>query len=226
MHRYKNLIILGTSHIAIQSVKQVEDIIKKHKPKIITLELDKKRFLAIMSKKRKFTYEDIKKMGLKAFILNYLGSWAEKKLGKTVGTKPGAEMKKAIELAKKHKLKIALIDQDINITIKKLLKNITFKEKLRFVKDIFTAPITKQKIKFDLKKVPKEKVIEKIIKKVQKRYPNLYLTLVKERNQVMAKNLNKLILRYPKQKIFVIIGAGHVKGIIGELKSIQNKKQS
>lgn len=224
MHKFKNIIILGTSHIAIQSVKQVENIIKRHKPQIIALELDKKRFLAIQAKKRKFTYKDLKKMGLKAFILNYLGAWAENKLGKTVGAKPGAEMKKAIELAKKHKIKIALIDQNINITIKKLLKNITFREKLRFITDLFTAPITKNKIKFNLKKVPKEKLIEKIIKKVKKRYPNLYLILVKERNQIMANNLNRLILKYPNKTIFAIIGAGHVKGIIGELKSIQKTK--
>jgi pheromone shutdown protein TraB len=41
----------------------------------------------------------------------------------------------------------------------------------------------------------------------------------------MAKNLNKLILRYPEKKIFVIVGAGHEKGLIGELKLIKNKKQ-
>jgi pheromone shutdown-related protein TraB len=225
MHKYKNLIVLGTSHIAIESVKKVEQIIKNYHPDLIALELDKRRFLAILSKKRKFTIRDIKRLGLKGFLINYIGAWAEKKLGKSVGTKPGAEMKKAIQLAKENRIRIALIDQDINITIKKLVKSITFKEKFRFFKDLFFAPFSRQKIKFNLKKVPNPKLIKQLITKVKNRYPNIYYVIVEERNKIMANNLNKLILKYPEQKIFVIIGAGHEKEIIGELKSIENKKQ-
>ena len=224
MHRYKNLIILGTSHIAVQSIKQVENIIEKRKPDIIALELDIKRFKAILAKKRKLSFKDIKKLGIKGFILNTLGAWAENKLGKTIGTKPGGEMKKAIDLAKKYKLKIALIDQNIQLTIKKLIKNITLKEKLRFFKDLlFGASISRKEFKkLDLKKVPKQAIIKKLINKVKKRYPNVYYILVEERNKVMAKNLNKLMLHYPDKDIFAIVGAGHEKGIIGELKSIKN----
>lgn len=223
MHRYKNLIILGTSHIAIQSVRQVERVIKTYAPDIIALELDKKRFQAILSKKRRFRLRDIKKLGMKGFLLNYLGAWAEKKLGKSVGTKPGAEMKKAIELARLNKKTIALIDQDIQITIRKLTNNITLKEKMRFLKDLlFPFSLKPQKIKFNLKKVPKTETIRKLIKTVKKRYPSVHHILVTERNIVMAKNLNKLILRYPNKMIFAIVGAGHEKGIIGELKLIEN----
>jgi pheromone shutdown protein TraB len=133
-------------------------------------------------------------------------------------------MRKAIQMAREYKLKIALIDQNIELTIKKLIKSITFKEKLRFIKDLFIGtPIKKQELKeFDLKKVPKETTIIKMINQVKGRYPNVYKVLVKERNELMAKNLNKLILLYPKKSIFAIVGAGHEKGIIGELKLIKN----
>jgi len=226
MHRYKNLTILGTSHIAIQSVKQVEKAVEKLKPGIIALELDKKRFQALISRKRRFTLKDVKRLGFKGFILNYIGAWAEKKLGKTVGTKPGAEMKKAIQLAKETKAMIALVDQDIQITIRKLIKNITLKEKMRFLKDLFlgTAISKREFKKLDLKKVPPHKTIVKLIKKVKERYPNVYHILIKERNKIMAKNLNELILQYPKKKIFAVVGAGHEEDIIGELKSIKNIK--
>ncbi len=222
MYVYNNLIILGTSHISIQSVKQVEKVIKKHKPGIIALELDKRRFQAIQSKSHKLSFKDIKFLGIKGFILNLLGAWAEKKLGKIVNTSPGSEMKKAIELAKENKLKIALIDQEIQITIKKLIKNIPAKEKLRFIKDLFFSPIKKKDIGFDLKNVPDQSTIIKLMKQVKKRYPAVYYILVEERNKIMAKNLNRLILQYPEEKVFAIVGAGHEKGIIGELKLIKN----
>ena len=41
--KYKNLIIIGTSHIAKQSLEEVQRTIEKEKPEIIALELDKKR---------------------------------------------------------------------------------------------------------------------------------------------------------------------------------------
>jgi len=46
MIKYKNLSIIGTSHIAKQSLDEVKDIIEHTKPYINALELDKKRFYA------------------------------------------------------------------------------------------------------------------------------------------------------------------------------------
>lgn len=43
----------------------------------------------------------------------------------------------ALELAKKHSIKVALIDQDIDVTLAKLSKAISWKEKFNFVVDIF-----------------------------------------------------------------------------------------
>jgi len=127
MATYKNLTIIGTSHISKQSIKQVKSSVKKLKPYIIALELDKKRFLALF-KEQKLSFRDIKSMGIKVFILNLIGAYAEKKLGKMVGTKPGDEMRTAVLLAKENKIKLALIDQDIEITLKKLIKRILGKK--------------------------------------------------------------------------------------------------
>ena len=40
---YNNLIIIGTSHIAKQSLKEVNDMFENENPDIIALELDRKR---------------------------------------------------------------------------------------------------------------------------------------------------------------------------------------
>lgn len=226
MDTYKNITILGTSHIAIESVKKVESLIKKLKPDIIALELDKKRFISLISKKRKLSLKDIKELGIKGFLFNLFGAWIEKKLGKAVGVLPGSEMKTAIKLAKKINAKIALIDQDISITIKRLMKTITWKEKFRFIKDFLVALIfRKPKLKFDLRKVPSKKLINKLLKETKKRYPSFYKVLVKDRNKFLAKNLYKLSTSYKKRKILAIIGAGHEKGILGELKSKFKKRK-
>ena len=100
MKSLKNLYLIGTSHIAKQSVEEVERVILEKKPKIVALELDKRRFFAMMHpQKRKMRFKDISKIGFKGFIFQLIGYWAEKKLGNMVGVPPGSEMKKAAETA-------------------------------------------------------------------------------------------------------------------------------
>ena len=65
-----------------------------------------------------------------------IGAGAGKKLGKMVGVAPGSEMKKAVRLAKKNKIKLALIDQDIEITLKRFSKSLTWCEKWNFSVDV------------------------------------------------------------------------------------------
>src|SRR3989344_5688474 len=101
MKVYKNLIIIGTSHVALQSIKEVEDIILKEKPEVVALELDKSRFITLMSnKKEKLKLRDILHIGIKGYLFNLLGAWIEKKIGKLVGVSPGSEMKKAVITAR------------------------------------------------------------------------------------------------------------------------------
>ncbi len=116
--KFKNLTIIGTSHIAKQSIKEVQIVILKEEPDIVALELDKRRLTALLSeKKSKITIKDIKHVGLKGWIFSIIGAWVEKKLGDQVGVSPGSDMVAAFKAARKAKAKVALIDQDIEITL-------------------------------------------------------------------------------------------------------------
>lgn len=216
---YKNLTIIGTSHIAKQSLDEVEKAIVKGKPDIIALELDRKRLYGLFKKSGKIRIYDIKRVGIKGFIFSLIGAWAEKKLGKLVGIAPGSEMKKAVRLARKHNIKIALIDQDIEITLRRFSKSLTWKEKWNFIVDIVKAVFFRKKvIEFDLTKVPSKNVIKKLVGQVKERYPNIYKVLIEERNNVMAENLRKIMENYQDKKILAIIGAGHEDYILELIK--------
>lgn len=221
--QYKNLTIIGTSHIAKQSLEEVERAIEQGKPDIVALELDSKRLYSLMNReKSKISIYNIRRVGLKGFIFSLIGAWAEKKLGKLVGVAPGSEMKKAVMLARKNKLKIALIDQDIEITLRRFSKALTWKEKWNFIADIVNQIFAgNREIEFDLTKVPDRKIIRKLIDKVKIRYPNIYKVLIEERNEVMAKNLEKIMEEHQGKKILAIIGAGHEEDIIDIIKKPQ-----
>lgn len=218
--KHKNLVFLGTSHIAKQSLDEVKKLIEDEKPDIIALELDSKRLSVLMDNgKRKIQVRSIRKIGVKGFLFSLFGAWAEKKLGKVVGVAPGSEMKQAITIAKKDNIKIALIDQDIEITLRRLSSSLSWKEKMNFAADIFKAMFLKgEKIEFDLSTVPSKKVIKKLTGRLKERYPNLHKVLIEERNTVIAENISRLMNAEPDKKILVILGAGHIDDVLNLVK--------
>ncbi|MBI2660537.1 TraB/GumN family protein [Candidatus Woesearchaeota archaeon] len=218
--KYKNLVFLGTSHIARQSLEEVKKHIEDEKPDILALELDAKRLNALMSSgRRSIELKNVRRIGLKGFVFSLFGAWAEKKLGKLVGVAPGSEMKQAISIARKENIKLALIDQDIEVTLRRFSNSLSWKEKMRFIADIFKAIFLKgEKIEFDLATVPSKKVIKKLTNRLKERYPNVYKALIEERNMVIANNLKKLIKAEPDKKILVILGAGHIDDVFGLVK--------
>lgn len=224
MEVYKNLVIIGTSHIAKQSMKEVEKVIQDKKPDVIALELDKERLYALLNKDkidRKAKWGDIRRIGIKGYMFARLAEWAENKLGGKVGVKPGDEMLKAVMIAKEHKIKVALVDQRIDITLKNLNNEITWKEKWRFLVDIVKATLGfGEKINFDLNSVPDEKLIEDMLLKVKDRYPSLYKVLVTDRNKYMAAKLSKLMENF--DLVVAVVGAGHVEGLVEEIKSLSS----
>ncbi|HZX12647.1 MAG TPA: TraB family protein [Candidatus Nanoarchaeia archaeon] len=220
MHRYKNIVIIGTSHIAQESISQVEKTITLEAPDLVALELDKARYHALTtSTKRRPTLKDITHLGFKGWLFAVFGELAERKLGNKVGVSPGTEMLKAAVTARANNCSIALIDQPLDVTLKKFSKSITWKEKFRFLKDLLFSPFSKQKISIDLTKVPEQKLVQHLIKQLKTRYPNVHKTLVEDRNKYMAKNLLKLTKHF--KKIVAVVGAGHEKELVEELKKIE-----
>lgn len=208
--------MIGTSHIAKQSLDEVNNAITNIKPDIIAIELDKKRLYALMHpQKRRIRLYDIRHIGLKGAAFSIIGAWVERKLGQLVGVKPGSEMKQAVKLAKKHEIQLALIDQDIEITLRRFSKALTWREKWNFISDIFKAVVLKKReIDFDLRTVPNKNVIEKLMEQTKKRYPHIFRVLVTERDEVMANNLSNLMEKHSDKKILAIVGAGHEEEII------------
>lgn len=222
--RYKNLIVIGTSHISSHSIKTIRKTIEKEDPGVVAVELDKKRLQGLLDKEAKNTrlsLDLIKKIGLKGFLFALLGSWLQKKLGKIVGIDPGSDMLAAVEAAKKRDIKIALIDQDIELTLMKFSRSLTWKEKGRFIVDIFKPVFSRKKQlkrygleNMDLSKVPTQKVIRIMIKELKQRYPSIYTVLIEERNNIMAYNLVRLMRLHPNEIIVAVIGAGHEKELM------------
>lgn len=230
--QFKNLYLIGTSHIARESIREIKEKIESIKPGVVAVELDKERLYSLMHEnpKAKVSYRSIFKVGVKGFLFALLGKWMSDKLGKAVGIKPGADMKSAVVVASKENIPVALIDQNISITLRRISKAFGWKEKWHFFVDALKGLFFKKKVmeeygldKFDLSKVPEEELIEKMLLHVKKRYPSLYKVLITERNKVMGKNLIFLMKKHPDKEILAVVGAGHKEGMIKYIKENFNK---
>ncbi|HLD06247.1 MAG TPA: TraB/GumN family protein [Candidatus Nanoarchaeia archaeon] len=221
---YRNLHLLGTSHIAKESVQAVEREIAAIRPAAIALELDPGRLAGLLGKRQRMRMRDVFHVGIKGFLFALIGAWAERKLGKVVGISPGAEMLAAVQLAREQQIPLHLIDQDIAVTLRKISREFSWRERWRLFVDIVLAPFRGksmlQKYQIDLRKVPAEQAIVRLLADVKSRYPNLYRVLITERNAVMAHRLSRLMSQHPQQGILGIVGAGHVTDIITRIQAM------
>ncbi len=216
MDKFRNIELVGTSHIAKDSVKLVKEKIIVEKPDIVCIELDPGRAYALKNKKnRPKNFELLASVGLVGFLFFLVGEYLQKKLGNIVKLEPGSDMITALNAAEKINCKIFLIDRDINYTIKRLSKNWKKREILKILFDILKSPFDKkEKVKFDLSKVPGDKLIEKVLEDTKERYPGLYKILVDERDRYMARNLSHIRRKHQDENILAVVGAGHRKGIL------------
>ena len=90
--------------------------------------------------------------------------------------------------------------------------------------DLITSPFVKriegiEISRFDLNKVPESEFISVVLKILRQRYPSFHKALIEERNNVIAKNLNRIKAQYSNKKILAVVGAGHLDGLISLLRS-------
>ncbi|MDP3990055.1 MAG: TraB/GumN family protein [archaeon] len=213
--------IIGTSHIAEQSIREIKNAILTKKPDIVAVELDTQRVAALLSgEQNRITFSSAFTIGIKGYLFAKIAQFVQQKLGKTVGVMPGSEMKAAIELARKEEIQIALIDQPIAVTLKNFSKEFTWRERFRFVGEILGGIfMPRRQIKklglesIDLSKVPTGEIVEKMMDQMKRRYPSVYKTIVEDRNKFMVRKLVRIMREHPEKNILAIVGAGHKKGM-------------
>jgi len=218
----KEIILIGTIHVSKNSVKLVDEIIKKEKPDTVGVELCESRYKSLNSKKKwentKIT-KIIKEGKTYLFLANILLAGFQKRIGEDLKIKPGAEMIKAIESGKKASANIVLLDRDIQITLRRALKKMSFFEKFRILFSLITGIIFPEKIEKEVIEQFEEKdMITQMMEEFGREVPSAKTVLIDERDIYIA---NK-ILESKGKKIVAVVGAGHVEGIKKHLKEKEN----
>jgi len=98
----KEIILIGTAHVSRESADLVERVIREERPETVCVELCQSRFQS-MTDKKKWQNTDLIKVirEKKAFLLllNLMLAYFQKRIGKKLGIKPGAEILRSIQAA-------------------------------------------------------------------------------------------------------------------------------
>ena len=127
--------VVGTAHVSEESVREVEDTIETERPDIVAVELDEGRYRQLKGGEP----DDIEPGDLLRgntvfqFIAYWMLSYVQTRLGEKFDVTPGADMLSAVETAEGLGIDVALVDRDINETMRRFWSAMSSVEKLRMI---------------------------------------------------------------------------------------------
>ncbi|MCE5215262.1 MAG: TraB/GumN family protein [Methanobacterium sp.] len=221
----KSLKIIGTAHVSQKSIEEVKETILEMEPDVVAVELDMNRYHNLKNRndgekpEKEFNIREIIKSDqLTMFLVSGFLTYMQNKIGDDVGVKPGAEMLAAIEAAEQIGAKVALIDRDIQITLKRALNQMSLWEKLKFTYGLIASFFTSDEEMEDIEKIKEGDTLAEVMEYFQEMSPKAYNVLVNERDAYMA----RMLLDIPEGHVVAVVGAGHQSGIKKYMDNPQN----
>ncbi|MCL2032321.1 MAG: TraB domain-containing protein [Methanomassiliicoccaceae archaeon] len=195
--------MIGTGHV-FKISEQVSFIIKYTWPDAVLLELDDRRYAALMNGSGDSKgSENVPKLYRES--AEYQNKMSEKN-----GTRPGGEMLAAISAGKIVGADIICIDKDAEQTMREVEAEMSLFERIRYSVYSFSGSLPRRgNTNVTQKGFAANE--EEYIRRMRKRFPTLVEKLIDERNVYMAERIKEASEKY--KNIVVVVGDAHVRGI-------------
>jgi len=219
------LVVLGTAHVSEASVAEVERIITKWNPDTICVELCESRLKSIqdpnyLTKLDIFKVFRERKMWL--VFSNLILSSFQKRLGGGK-SKPGDELRRAVDLATKLGKKLQCVDREIQVTLKRAWATVGFISKSLLVSILFSSLLVKEELSSQkIEEMKTEDALKDLFSQLPSRYDSIKRVILDERDRYLAEKIRREALKLKKGKVFAVVGAGHLEGIKTYLREEQN----
>jgi pheromone shutdown-related protein TraB len=212
--------LVGTAHVSQRSVDEVRTVIAEVRPEVVCVELDKTRY-DTLTKASAFRDLDVFKVvreGRTLYLLAHLALASyQRRIGASLGVKPGAELLAAVEAANANAVPVELIDRDINITLKRTWANLGLWKRSLLLSSLIVGwdsddkragePITEKTIE-DLKE---PKALSEMLTELGRVVPQIKAPLIDERDRYLASKLAEA--GAGRRSVVAVVGAAHVPGI-------------
>ena len=205
--------LLGTAHVATASVEAVKEQIESYQPKIVGVELCKTRHDALVEGRRldKEGLRRVIKEGKAPMVLmQAMLSAEQRRLGMNEGQEPGAELLAAVETAKAANIEVALVDRDIQVTMRRAWKKMKWRERIRLLFSLFGDDEELDE-DFDLDELLTDSdLLSTMMEDLKEFSQGAGEALIDERDRYIAE---KIMQSKTEEKMLVVVGTGHLKGI-------------
>jgi len=209
----KKIYLVGTAHVSKKSVEDVSNTIDTIKPDTICVELCAARHKAIVQRdnwKKMNIFKIIKEKKAVFLLAQLIMNSFYRRIGEQLGVQPGAEMVEGIKQAEKTGAELVLADRDIEITLKRVWRNLNFFNKLKMASHILASLFVGEKIDESLiEKIKEQDQLETILETFSESFPEVKKRLIDERDIYLAQKIRSA----PGTTIVAVVGAGHVPGI-------------
>jgi pheromone shutdown-related protein TraB len=141
-------------------------------------------------------------------------SYVQARLGDRFDIEPGADMLAAVETAEEFGLGVALVDRNIQTTIQRFWRRMTFLEKLKLVGSLFVGLAGfggDPEEEIDMERITEGDVVSAMMEEFRRFSPGGAEALIDERDAYIAHNLVQL--RAAGYDVLAVVGAGHREGI-------------
>ena len=230
--------IIGTAHVSQRSVDEVRAVIDQVKPDVVAVELCKARHDAL-TKDSAFRDLDVFKVvreGKTLYLLAHLAlSSYQRKIGASLGVKPGAELLAAVQAANENGIPVELIDRDINVTLKRTWSNLGLWKRSTLLTSLMVGwddgkgePVDEKAIE-DLKE---PKALSEMLTELGRAVPEIKAPLIDERDTYLASKLTDVAVqpkdapyRAGEKRVVAVVGAAHVPGMLPQLGQVFDRTE-
>lgn len=212
--------LLGTAHISQASVQAVEQAIASGRFDAVAVELDPQRLQALTNPDalaQLDLVEVIRKGRVALFAANLALAAYQRRLAEQLGIEPGAELKRAVALAKENGLPVHLIDRDVGLTFRRASQRLGFFGKLKLAAGLGASLFSSEDVdEGEIEKLKQGDVLEASFGEFAGESPQLYQAIIAERDEYMAARLREE--RDDGQRnVLAVVGAGHLAGLARHL---------
>ena len=209
----KNIYLIGTAHISRASAELVELKIAEFKPDTVCVELCESR-AQVLNNPERWRDTDIFqviKTG-KAYLLLaqlVLASF-QKRLAKRFDLRAGEEMRAALKAAAERGARVAPVDRDIRITLKRAWARARLWSMLKVANSLIISIFSREEIsEEEIEELKKGDALMAMMSEFSKFLPEVKTVLIDERDRYLAAKIG----RAEGENILAVVGAGHVPGI-------------
>lgn len=215
--------LLGTAHVSQASVDAVRDAVGSGRYDAVAVELDPQRLQALTDPDalaRLDLIQVIRSGKTALFAANLALAAYQRRLAEQLGIEPGAELKRAVQEARQRELPVHLIDREVGLTFKRASQRLGFFGRGKLGVGLVTSLFAADEVGEDeIEKLKQGDMLESSFGEFAKESPELYDTVIAERDRYMAARLRETAGE--SREVLAVVGAGHLQGLAKHLREDQ-----